>query len=374
MRKYRFLYVNICEKDAYRGHKLFDMEYASILSTIGEVDVIEPEEGWYEANKNINIILYDPAQDINKFTTHILKKLEKGFIQRISPYIHLCNYNILKQVEKLDRKYNYTTIIAAHLDLFAYIVFRKKSSLNNKLFVIEHMPSAYLHKFMRKAFNITKNKMTHLVMERVAIEFYENEYGVQKDKLQYLPHPFNEIKINKGKKQYNIVGISNSNSPAFIRNLIEMEKQISFFKNNEIKAIFRTGSETFDNGWLKVIKGCLGLSFEEYYSYILNADLIVAPFETDFGARTSGTIIDGLSNGIPVIGSSFITMMQYSNEYPNACKVFGDLKEMCDMIVDYLKNAEAYKVNAQQDFDNFRLERSVENIADNFMKLFSHQK
>ena len=67
-------------------------------------------------------------------------------------------------------------------------------------------------------------------------------------------------------------------------------------------------------------------------------------------------------------------MMQYSNEYPNACKVFGDLKEMCDMIVDYLKNAEAYKVNAQQDFDNFRLERSVENIADNFMKLFSHQK
>ena len=43
MHKYRFLYVNICEQDAYRGHKLFDMEYASILSTIGEVDIIPKE-------------------------------------------------------------------------------------------------------------------------------------------------------------------------------------------------------------------------------------------------------------------------------------------------------------------------------------------
>ena len=58
MRKYRFLYVNICEKDAYRGHKLFDMEYASILSTIGEVDVIEPEEGWYEAHRKVLFSAY----------------------------------------------------------------------------------------------------------------------------------------------------------------------------------------------------------------------------------------------------------------------------------------------------------------------------
>lgn len=369
MREYRFLYVNICEQNAYRGHKLFDMEYAAILSTIGVVDMIAPEEDWYKTNKNINIILYDPARDIKRLTTSILKKIDKGFIHRISPYTHLCNYKILSQVEKLDRQYHYTAIIAAHLDIFAYAVFRKKSPLSNKLFVIEHTPSAYSHKIIRKVFNITKNKITHLVMEKAALDIYENLYGVRKDRLWYLPHPYNEIKINKREKQYSIVGISNSNSSALINKLIEMEKQIKFFKNNKIKAIFRSSSEIFDNGWLKVIKGCLGLSFEEYYSYILNADLLVAPFEVDFGARTSGTIIDGLSNGIPSIGSSFITMIQYSNEYPNACKVFDNLNEMCDMIVDYLKNMEAYKFNARHDFDNFRRERSVENIADNFMKL-----
>lgn len=371
MSEYRFLYVNICEQDAYRGHKLFDMEYAAILSTLGTVDVIEPEARWYKTDKKINIILYDPARDVKKFTASVLEKIDKGIIHRISPYTHLCNYKILSKVEKLDKQYNYTAIVAAHLDIFAFVLFRKKSLLVDKLFVIEHMPSAYLNKYVRKVFNITKNKVTHLVMERAALKFYEEEYGVRKDKLRYLPHPYNEIQIDKNEKEYEIVGISNSNSPAFIDRLIEMEKKEKFFQKNKIKALFRTTSEIFDDGWLKIIKGCLGLSFEEYYSYILNADLLIAPFDVDFGARTSGTIIDGLSNGVPVIGSSFTTMIQYSNEYPNACKVFSSLNDMCDLIVNYMQHAQTYRYNAQCDFDNFKKERNVKNIADNFSDLFS---
>lgn len=368
---YRFLYVNICEQDAYRGHKLFDAEYAAILSAIGDVDMIEPEAGWYQTDYNINVITYDPVPEINKITTDILNRMDRGIIHRFSPYRHLCNYKILSKVEQLDRQYHYTAIVAAHLDIFAYVLFRRKHSLADKLFVIEHMPSAYSSKYVRKVFNLTKNRAAHLVMEKAALGLYESQYRIRKDKLHYVPHPCNEIRINPGKKEYDIVGISNSNSSDFIDRLIELERKEGFFQKNGIRAIFRTRSEVFDNGWLKVIKGVLGLSFEEYYSCILNADLLVAPFDIGFGARTSGTIVDGLSNGVPVIGSPFVTMVQYSSEYPKACKVFRDLGEMCDLVIRYMQNAEAYRHDARCDFDNFKKERSAENIADIFAGIFS---
>ncbi len=368
-REHRFLYVNVCEPNAYRGHKMIDMEIAEVLSLIGKVDLIAPEKDWYpEVESDIRVFNYYPEKDVSTWIRKLCEKTDRGIVHRLDPYQHICNYHILKFIEELDQNYHYTAIIAGHLDVMAFIFKRSRKRLGKKIFVIEHTPDAYSNRVIRPLFDIMKNQVSHIVMEKAGIPVYKKYYRIKPERISYVPHPCNKISIVPQKKIYNIIGISNSNAENEIDKIIALEEAEGFFEKNRLKALFRTSGEEFDNGWLKVVRGWLGFSFEEYYSYILNADVLVAPFDLQFGARSSGTIMDGLSNRVPVVGSRFSTMLQYSREYPYVCKVYGNLSEMCSLVVDYHNRKTDLESEMNHEFDCFLESRSKKKMKNYYCR------
>lgn len=368
----RILYVNICEERAYTGHRLFDVEWAEGLSMIGKVDLIQPHENWFQnVTENINLITYDyNSHDHSVLNTAFF---HKGLLERIDLHHHVVNGRLFRYIEKLDAVNRYDVILAAHMDYLMFNLRFWNSKLTKKIYLLEHSPVIYKNKYYRLACALFKNKIKHIVMEKAALSYYTDKLCVKEKLVKHVPHPLNiitEMDTNTI-NTYKIVGLSNSNSDLEIQKIVEFEKSTNYFKEHEISVILRAKSIKFNDGALTVFTGKFGLSFHDFYSYVLNADMLLLPFPTDFGARTSGTIIDGLSNRKPVLGTMFETMIQYSKDYPEICKTYCTVDEMIEKIKCFFKG-ECIQ-SQKDDFERFLNDRSPEKMKHIYMETFSQK-
>ena len=366
----RILYVNICEERAYTGHRLFDIEWADGLSMIGKVDLIQPHENWFQnVPEKINLITYN--YDSHDHSVLNSAFFHKGLLERIDLHHHVVNGRFFRYIEKLDKMNRYDVILAAHIDYLMFNFRFWNSKLTKKIYLIEHSPVIYNNKYYRMFCALYKNKIKHIVMEKAALPYYIGKLGIKTELVKYIPHPLNVIKevntniINK----YKIVGLSNSNSDLEIQKIVEFEKNTNYFKDHEISVILRSKNIRFDNGALIVFTGKFGLSFHDFYSYVLNAEMFLLPFPTDFGARTSGTIIDGLSNRKPVVGTMFETMIQYSKDYSEICKTYCTVDEMIEKIEYFLSSDHIQ--SQEDDFSRFLDDRSPDEMKRIYMETFS---
>lgn len=353
----KILYVNISEERAYEGHKLFDMEWAEGLSMISDVDLIQPSEGWFSNdNGRVNLITYN--QNLKGITWLSRGIFNKGLLKRIDLYQKAKNARLYKFIENLDEKNNYDVILAAHLDYLMFLFRFWNSKITKKLYMIEHSPEIYSKWVYRDTSLFFKNQIYHVVMEKAAVRFYIEKMHISPNRIKYIPHPLNQVDYlgKSDVKKYNVVALSNSNSDKKIKKIIEQEERVGFLRKKRISMIVRSKEIEYDSEYLKVFTGRLSLSFEEFYGYILKSDVVVLPFGEEFGARTSGTIIDGLSNNKPVIGTSFATMCQYADEYPSVCKVYNTIDELCLLIEEFVKNKEERQMTL--DFNSFKNSRS----------------
>lgn len=370
----KILFVNICEKRAYEGHKLADSEWINELAMLGDVDVICPSVKWYNEIKiHARVIPFDAELRTKGRKILQSKLINRGIIRRFNPYIHLSNHNLYKFVERLDAKNHYDIIFAAHLDLIMFLLHYRHSKIINKIFVLEHTPEWYENKYIRKCFDLSKNRLQHITMEKFCVPIYVKKYGVSKNRVHCIPHPYNRIKqVNRENiEKYEVIGLSNSNSPDEIAQIIKWELRTGFFRDHKIKVLLRSPKKEneFDDGWLTVIVGRLNLSFEDYYSYILHAKVLILPFDKSFGARTSGTIIDALSNEKCVIGTEFKTMVGYSKNYTAVCACYKNMNELGECIksvLEFQRNTD----KMQKDFLKFAQDRSLDSIKKYMLKAF----
>lgn len=369
----RILYVNICEERAYTGHRLFDIEWADGLSMIAKVDLIEPYKNWFHnVPDNINLITYN----YNSYEQSVLNAnfFHKGLLERIDLHHHLVNGKLYRYIEKLDKMNRYDVILAAHIDYLMFNFRFWNSKLTKKIYLIEHSPVIYKNKYYRLLCALFKNRIKHIVMEKAALSYYTEKLGIKEELVKFVPHPLNvitELNTNTINK-YKIVGLSNSNSDLEIQKIVEFESSTNYFKDNGISVILRSKNIKFDNGALIVFTGRLDLSFHDFYSYILNAEMLLLPFPTDFGARTSGTIIDGLSNRKPVVGTMFETMLQYSNDYAKICKTYSTVEDMIEKI-EYLLTGGSIQ-SREDEFARFLNDRSPEEMKRIYMETFSQSR
>lgn len=370
----KILYANLKEHGAIKGHKLFDMHWAQIFSQIGDVDVLCPSERWYgNIPPGINIISFNPETYLIKNKIINSKIFSRGYLARLCLYFRAISYEYLKYACYLDNKKHYDVIVFSTLDVLSFALGFRKFRSPKKIFIIEHMLSMYEKEADQVFYSCYKNKVNHIVMEKGAVPIYINTHGIKQELLNYIPHPLNTIaqdKILKVDWYYDVVGISNSNSEQEIKSIIEFETDKGFFRKNRIKVLFRSKSFVFDDGWLKVISGQAPLLSEEYYTYIDMAKIIVLPFDISFGLRTSGTIIDALSNNTCVLGSEFATMKQYETEYPLICHTYGTTAELFGKIKYMLKTDRTQSINLE--FASFKNERSDLELVNSAKTIFKY--
>ena len=128
-------------------------------------------------------------------------------------------------------------------------------------------------------------------------------------------------------------------------------------------------SECILTSTVKGIADAVILSLDDYYSYIKNAAVLVLPFDENFGARTSGTIIDALSNKKCCIGTAFPTMKGYAREYRAVCRVYRTIPELEKALAEILGKNSGQKA-AEEDFNSFEKDRSMDSMKVYMEKAF----
>lgn len=328
----KILYCDLCPKSTVEGHKHFDAAWCQLLSNIADVTLLSFENEWYkEIGENIDEYIYDISDELNKRKWLSWKIWEKGNFRRLCVNDHVEANLYIKKALELNKEKHFDYIIIGALDIISYLFYRKKLLKASKLAVIEHSADRYNIGITNKIFLKIKNDFTHIVMEEDAITHFSDKYGINKGIISYIPHMLNSIAADKPVKiegqTYDVVGISNSNNDNEVAKIINLEKEDNFFANNGLKAIFRSRNLEYESQNLKVFKGRLGFSYEEYYTYIRMAKVVVLPFSTGFGLRSSGTIMDTFSQNVPIIGNPFGTMIQYNRSLPHICKLYTTMDE-----------------------------------------------
>lgn len=344
-----------------RGHKLFDIEWVKSLSKIGKVDLISIQDEWYDnVPKDIKVNLYNP--DKNMISRRFFQSIfcMNRLMKHLDLYSHVYCFKMMKFVREIEKKEHYDFLVFPTVDCLAFPFFYYLLTDNTKkIFIIEHMLSAYERPIPRRFFDIYKNQVNHIIMEKNAIDLWQKKYNIPIGCLHYIPHPANNVKcdILKRPYYYQVVGISNSNDDEYIKLIIEFEEKKHWFKKMNIHALLRSKTYTFNDGWLEVFRGNVNLSLEEFYTHIHRAKVIILPFSKSFGMRSSGTIIDALSNRIPLVGTPFSALLAYSNEYPQTCHIYYSIDGLISLVASLLSQEKETVLQAKE-FDCFFQERT----------------
>ena len=171
---------------------------------------------------------------------------------------------------------------------------------------------------------------------------------------------------NKDIEIRDVVGISNSNSNNEIKQLIELEEKTGFFTKNRIKTILRSETLEYKSQYLTVFSGHMGLPYCDYLAYYINAKVVILPFSTSHGIRSTGTIMDAFSQNIPVLGSPFATMRQYQKKFPSICKTYSNIEEFQELLLEMLRDDS----NHDKEFRKFQEEHSDAFILNCFKETF----
>lgn len=366
----RILYCNLLTKSNFSGHKRFDVEWVNLLHNIANITLLWPEKDWYTGvDAGINNVVVNVDDEIKK------RDFLKWKIWKKEPLKHLAIHNRMeaavqiKVAIELDKKKPFDYIIISSLDWLSFAPYIKRFRNLERLFLISHSVEWYNKKLISPVFNRIKNKVNFIVMESDGIDFMRDRYSIDQDRIHYIPHilePVNKNKIRSSIRVRDVVGISNSNSDTEITKIIDLEKRTSFFKKHNIKAIFRSVGIEYDSEYLTVFAGRLGLPYDDYLAYCINAKVMILPFSNDFGIRSSGTLIDAFSQNIPILGNPFATMLQYHKKHPHICMTYNDMDEFQNRLLEILNRKESY----EEEFESFHLEHSNDFILKCFKETF----
>lgn len=364
----RILYCDLRPKWTVAGHRNFDMKWAKYLSKVAEVTLFCPDDAWYDhVGHGIHKEIYDAGSIVESKGWVNWRIWHNGNFKRFAVKDHYEAILYIKKVIHLTKNNHYDYIFIGALDLLSYSLYRNKLKKVSKLVLLNHSvyyESGLLESLYRKC----KDDFIHIVMEQDGVEYLVGHYGIDRRKAHYIPHMLNPVDLKKmaDVEPFEMVGISNSNVDEEIEKIISLDRSEGFFEKNGIRGIIRSKNIIYQSDYLKVFTGRLGLTFEEYYSYILKAKIIVLPFSERFGLRSSGTIQDAFSQNIPILGNPFATMLQYERKYPNICKTYSNMEEFKDKMIEVLNRKEAYK----KEYKGFQEEHSDQVILERIREIF----
>lgn len=347
MSKPKVLYVEMLE-DNY-GNKRLDDEVIRSLNTFCDV-IVCGMDNWY-------LPLPDSVH-FEKISYKNYPKVLKQFAKR-----YWVPYQNVKMAGKLFKKCNIDNVIFASYHLYVSALLPIFFKDLTKVYVMNHNNIDYMDvsKIGNYLFKLYGTKVNHIVFEEFILEYIYKRYDVSRSMIHVIPHPMNRI-LDKKFVRYDCVGISNSNDEEWIKAFIAFEKSSKMLINNNLRVILRSKNQYFDDGALNVINGFL--SDEEYYDYICSSKYILILFPKTFRYRMSGTIVDALSNNIPVIGTDIPLIRSYAKKYDNIVYCIDRPEDIMKILIRYKKNVEVEK-----QFLDFKKAHSFEVITNLLKKM-----
>lgn len=342
----KILFMNLLYNNS--GQRRMDENIIREFVKIAEVYVVCPK-AWYEH-------AIDGAIYIDYCPSTIVKN------GRIKNYIN--SFKNLRYANKMSRQRfdyylfaSYETIIFSLWNIINPRILSKSYVIHNNN--IDGINERILKRFF---FTTYAKKVNHIVLEGFIGDYLKKEFHLREESLFILPHPLNSNDSSM-EKVYDCVGISNSNDESWINNIIRFEKETNLFKKNGCKVVLRSGTHSFDDGYLSVINGWL--SDSAYNEYINKASCIFLPFPPSFRYRMSGSVVDAFSNHTMVIGSGIPLFNYYSNVYESICKIVNSSEEFCNVVIK-MKDSNI----DDKDFDSFIRSHSQERVLDSLKNMF----
>lgn len=311
----KILYVNF-SYDTW-GHMDLDEAYIRILSKFSEVYVIA-RSGWYKnLPEQVRLITYDPPFKENR---------APGKYEQYPLSILVMKFT--KQMQK-QMKFDYTIVGTFNTLTLALA---KKWFSGRSMYIMHHNNTDLLSRpLYKKIFERYMLCFRHIVQENFIKEYLISSIGIPKEQVILLPHPLSPSNMEAGTdKYYDCVGISNSNDETAVDRLIRMEKETHVFRDKKLRILLRSSHREYRDEYVQVIKGYL--PSETYQEYITRAKSILIPFPDTFQYRESGSVIDALSNRIPVIGKKNLLLESYSRRYPEICMQYEHIESLPDML------------------------------------------
>ena len=296
------------------GHKRLNKEFIKYLSTFACVDILT-QKNWY---KELPSGVYNIEMKKEYYQTG-------RFLSRIN------SLKMMLKARQLDKKKHYDYIFTSSYDTVAFGLGRLFFQNPERFFIMHHNNlDGIQRKSVDLIFRSYANKVNHLVLEKFIGKYLMEYYDIRAEQINYLPHPMNKNSDCNLIKDFDAVGISNSNDEEIVSKIISYEKETTILKRKRKKVLLRSQKIEFDDGYLKVIKGYL--EDNTYNEYINRAKSILVLFPLSFRNRVSGTIIDALSNHIKICGTEIPIVKEFEKKYPCICKSFSTINELIDFI------------------------------------------
>ncbi len=208
------------------------------------------------------------------------------------------------------------------------------------------------NRIKRMAFSKYKGKLYHVVFEDFFRERLVKEIGLSSNRVYVVPHPAKPIKNVPTKKEYDCIGLCNSNDEVLIQKAVERE---SVFLHNKLHVLLRSKSIEKKNSAVEVIKGFMD---KDVYDELMAAGKTVfVPLPETYVYRLSGSIYDALSRGKIAFTTSKYYAKEYERRYPGICKYVGSVEQLIENLLDNNKNG------AAESFQKFLAEHSIETVS-----------
>lgn len=346
----KILYVNF-SYDTW-GHIHLDEAYIRMLSSFAEVYVIA-RKGWYtDLPESVRLIPYDPPFRAKKppgkyeqYKMSVLVMKFAGHVQR-------------------QMKFDYT--VAGTFNTLT-LALTKKWFTGCNMYIMHHNNTDLLSRpLYKKIFERYMLCFSHIVQEDFIKEYLVTSIGIPRAQVVHLPHPLNPCNTGSGAdKYYDCVGISNSNDEAAVDRLVRLEKETHIFRDKKLRILLRSSGKEYKDEYVQVIKGYL--PSRTYQEYINQAKSILIPFPDTFQYRESGSVIDALSNHIPVIGRKNRLLEAYSRLYPGICMQYEHVESLPDMLEKLNETDPSLR---DRSFSRFMEEHSDERILKILQDIF----
>ena len=303
------------------GHKKFNYYYLKILAENHKLFIFNDGEYYNDLvidNDNITLCDY-PIDDALSNSISIRYQMIKMF-NYIKNNKLLCCADYMLVV-------GYDTLI---FPLF-FLICRPKIPI----FVIQHQNLDDTRFYIKKmAFNLYKNKIIHLVLDKEFIKPLRKRWNIESEIL-YLPHYLSKLGYCDEESNSNIVvALSNSNDENKIDKLIMIDKRGILEKIN-IKIYVKSKNKRYKSNNLIVFKGYIN---DDIYAEKFNlAKAVLLLFPDTYDIRFSCTLIEGIINYKLVIGNEIPFVNVYKERYPNNVKCFSTEEELIELLSNVQK-------------------------------------
>jgi len=308
------------------GHKRLNSSLVEMLKSFSEIVLLD-YQNFYE-----NICTDEKLSKIQ------IKKL--FFVPRLTILKRICDCINLIIIKKKLNGEEYDALLIMTYDNIGLSIMK---------FLFEHKPIYIVHhnnidliksKIDFFFFKRYMNCVNHIVLSEFIKEGLISKTNVNRNRVYVLEHPLSKnitVDIRKeyidmNSKNRVFVSLGLGSDEFLIHQLIEIDKQGEYFKNNGIKVILRSRIYDYESDGLKVFKGIL--PEDEYYRLYAISSAYLLLYPDMFQNRFSASLLNALQYGKCVISTNIPMASHFGSLYPSNCRIITDIKHLLDELIN----------------------------------------